>query len=135
MALPLIIAGSFVIKLAQILGLLDPITLLLSPVTVTWLGLPAITGVTLIFGILRKELSLVMLATLLGTANFGAVLTPVQMIVFTLVAMLYIPCLSTIGALIKEIGWKKTIAITAFEVIFAIISGGVAFRILLLANI
>jgi len=135
MALPLIVAGSFVIKLAQVLGLLEPIAFVLSPVTVVWLGLPAITGVTLIFGVLRKELSLVMLATLLGTSNFGAVLTPVQMIVFTLVAMLYIPCISTIGALVKEIGWKKATTITVFEIVFAIVIGGITYRLLLLANI
>ena len=135
MALPLIVAGSFVIKLAQVLGLLEPIAFVLSPVTVVWLGLPAITGVTLIFGVLRKELSLVMLATLLGTSNFGAVLTPVQMIVFTLVAMLYIPCISTIGALVKEIGSKKATTITVFEIVFAIVIGGITYRLLLLANI
>ncbi len=135
MALPLIVAGSFAIKLAQVSGLLEPIAFVLSPVTVVWLGLPAITGVTLIFGVLRKELSLIMLATLLGTSNFGAVLTPVQMMVFTLVAMLYIPCISTISAMVKEIGWKKAATIAVFEVVFAIIAGGAAYRLFLLANI
>jgi len=137
MAFPLIIAGSFVIKLAEVLGLLEPIADVLSPVTVGWLGLPAITGITLIFGVLRKELTLIMLATLLGTSNFAAVqgFGPVQMIVFTLVAMLYIPCISTIGALVKELGWKKAYLITVFEIAFAIIVGGIAYRLLLLANI
>ena len=137
MAFPLIIAGSFVIKLAEVLGLLEPIADVLSPVTVGWLGLPAITGITLIFGVLRKELTLIMLATLLGASNFAAVpgFGPVQMIVFTLVAMLYIPCISTIGALVKELGWKKALLITVFEIAFAIIVGGIAYRLLLLANI
>lgn len=137
MAFPLIIAGSFVIKLAEVLGLLEPIADVFSPVTVGWLGLPAITGITLIFGVLRKELTLIMLATLLGTSNFAAVpdFGPVQMIVFTLVAMLYIPCISTIGALVKELGWKKALLITVFEIGFAIIVGGITYRLLLLANI
>ena len=52
----------------------------------------------LIFGVLRKELTLIMLATLFGTTNFALVMTPVQMIDFTLVVMLYIPCVATIGA-------------------------------------
>jgi ferrous iron transport protein B len=137
MAFPLIIAGSFVIKLAEVLDLLEPIADILSPVTVGWLGLPAITGITLIFGVLRKELTLIMLATLLETSNFAAFpgFGPVQMIVFTLVAMLYIPCISTIGALVKELGWKKALLITVFEIVFAIIVGGIAYRLLLLANI
>ena len=134
MAFPLIVAGSFVVKLADVLNLLEPIADFLSPITVVWLGLPAVTGITLIFGVLRKELTLIMMATLLGTTNFALVLQPTQMVVFTLVAMLYIPCISTIGALIKELGWRKASFITTFEVIFAIVVGGVAYRVLLLAN-
>jgi len=129
-AFPLIIVGSLAIKLAEVLGLLEPIATALSPVTVVWLGLPAITGITLIFGVLRKELTLIMLATLLGTTNFAQVLTPVQMVVFTLVAMFYIPCIATIAALVKEFGWKKALTITIFEIAFAIILGGVALRLL-----
>jgi ferrous iron transport protein B len=133
MAFPLIIVGSLVIKMIEILNLLEPIANILSPVTVTWLGLPAITGIALIFGVLRKELTLVMLATLLETTNFAQVMTPVQMIVFTLVAMLYIPCIATIAALVREFGWKKAWFITVFEIVFAILVGGIAFRLLMLA--
>jgi len=92
--------------------------------------LPAVAGITLIFGILRKELALIMLATLLGTTNFALVLSPVQMMVFTLVAMFYIPCTATIAALAKEFGWKKALVVTVFEVAFAIILGGIALRLL-----
>ena len=134
-AFPLIIAGSFVIKLVDVADLLNPIASVLSPVTVTWLGLPAITGIALIFGVLRKELTLIMLANLLGTTNFAQVLTPIQMMVFTLVTMLYIPCIATIAALVKEFGWKKAVFITFFEIIFAIVVGGVASRLLMLARI
>jgi len=129
-AFPLIVVGSLVIKVAEVAGLLSPIAELLSPITVAWLGLPVITGITLIFGVVRKELSLIMLATLLGTTNFAQVLTPVQMIVFTLVAMFYIPCIATISALVKEFGWKKALFVTLFEIAFAIILGGVALRLL-----
>ncbi|TRO52082.1 ferrous iron transport protein B [Candidatus Bathyarchaeota archaeon] len=129
-AFPLIIVGSLVLKLAEASGLLETVATVLSPITVIWLGLPAITGITLIFGVLRKELSLVMLATLLGTTNFGLVLTPIQMIVFTLVAMLYIPCIATIAALVRVFGWKKSLFITVFEIVFAILIGGIAMRLL-----
>jgi ferrous iron transport protein B len=131
-AFPLIIVGSLALKLAEVSGVLETVATVLSPVTVVWLGLPAITGITLIFGVLRKELSLVMLATLLGTTNFAQVLTPVQMIVFTLVAMFYIPCIATIAALVRDFGWKKSLFITVFEIAFAILLGGVALRLLTL---
>ena len=132
MAFPLIIAGSFVIKIAEVANLLEPIANIFSPVTVVWLGLPAVTGIALIFGVLRKELTLIMLATLLGTTNFALVMSPAQMITFTLVVMLYIPCVATIGALVKEFGWKKAALITVIEVSLALLLGGIAYRLLTL---
>jgi ferrous iron transport protein B len=129
-AFPLIIVGSITVKLLEVFNLLAPVGDLLSPITVAWLGLPAAAGVTFIFGVLRKELTLTMLATLLGTTNFAQVLTPLQILVFTVVAMFYIPCISTIAALIREFGWKKALFMTVFEIVFAITLGGVAFRLL-----
>jgi len=132
---PLIIVSSVIIKLVEIQGLLKPLSQVLSPITVGWLGLPEITGVTLIFGILRKELTLIMLAALLGTTNFDSVLTPLQMFVFTLVVMLYVPCIATIAACTREFGWKKALAITVTEITFAILAGGLAYRLLAILNI
>jgi len=140
MAFPLIIVGSFIIKLMEVLGLLKIIAYVLNPITVVWLGLPAITGITLIFGVLRKELTLLMLLTLFktefGTADFANVpgFGPREMIVFTLVTMLYIPCISTIAALVKEQGWKRALFITFFEIAFAIVVGGIAYRLLMLTG-
>ena len=136
MAFPLIIVGSFIIKLVDVLGLLELIADILSPVTVVWLGLPVITGITLIFGVLRKELTLLMLSTLLGTTDFANVpgFGPREMIVFTLVTMLYIPCISTIAVLVKEQGWRRALFITFFEIAFAIVVGGIAYRLLMLAG-
>jgi ferrous iron transport protein B len=131
-AFPLIIVCSFLIKVLDVTNLSESIENLMKPITVDWLGLPAFTGIALIAGIPRKELTLITLATHGGTTNFSAILTPIQMIVFSLVTMLYIPCIATIAALIKEIGWKKAIFITVFEIIFAIFVGGIAFRLLTL---
>ena len=130
MAFPFMVAGSLVIKIAEVANLLEPIASIFSPVTVNWLGLPAVAGIALIFGVLRKELTLIMLGTLLGTTNFALVMTPAQMIVFTLVVMLYIPCVATIGALVKEFGWNKAGLITVSEILLALLLGGIAFRLL-----
>ncbi len=134
-AFPVIIAATLVIKFMELMGATGTISAVLSPVTVNWLGLPAIMGILLIFGILRKELTIVMLAALMGTTNFALVLTPVQMLVFALVTMLYIPCASTIAALVRETGWKRALYITVFEVAFAVVVGGLFFRLLLLLGI
>jgi len=134
-AFPVIIASTVIMKIFDMLGVVHVISDVISPVTVVWLGLPAITGILLIFGILRKEMTIVMLAALAGTTNFALVMTPVQMLVFGLVTMLYIPCASTIAALVKEIGTKKAIYVTVFEILFAIVAGGLFFRLLFLLGI
>ena len=127
---PLVIISGIIIKGIYLAGWLSPLADFLSPVTVKWLGLPAITGILLIFGILRKELILVMLAMLLGTTNFAQVLSPVQMLTLALVSLLYIPCIATIAVLGKEFGWRRALGITLFKIIFAIMAGGLFFRLL-----
>jgi len=92
--------------------------------------LPSIVGVVLIVGFLRKELTVVLLAALLGTENFSDVLSPLQMVVLTLVTLFYIPCAATIATLIKEFGFKKALLVTIFEIAFAIMLGAAAFRLL-----
>jgi ferrous iron transport protein B len=133
-AFPVIIVSSLVIKGLEVLGFLELLSVALSPVTVGWLGLRPEMGIPLVFGILRKELTLIMLATLLKPAGLS-VLTPVQMVVFTLVTMLYMPCVATIAACVKEFGWRKTLYMTMFRIIFAIFVGGIAFRILSISKI
>ena len=127
---PFVIISGIIIEGIHLAGWLPSIANFLSPITVKWLGLPAITGILLIFGILRKELILVMLAALLGTANFAQALSSVQMLTLALVSMLYIPCIATIAVLWWEFGWRKAVGITAFEIVFAIGISGIAFRLL-----
>jgi ferrous iron transport protein B len=129
-AAPLVIISGVIIKGFYLTGWLTHLSGFLSPVTVQWLGLPAITGILLIFGILRKELILVMLSVLLGTSDFASVLSPVQMLTLALVSMLYIPCIATISALWKEFGWKRALSITAFKIVFAVLIAGFISKIL-----
>jgi ferrous iron transport protein B len=129
-ALPLVIIGSVIIEGMRITGTLDVVSGYMSPVTVLWLGLPAFTGILLIFGILRKEAALVLLVTIAGTTNIASVMSPLQMIVFSIVIMIYIPCISTIAVLAKEEGWKYATIVTLSEIGLAVLIGGIAFRIL-----
>jgi ferrous iron transport protein B len=127
---PIVIISGIIIASMASTKWLPTINNFLSPITVTWLGLPIATGILLIFGVLRKELILVMLASVLGTTNFAGVLTPLQMITLALVSMLYIPCVATIAALKKEFGWKKALGITVFKTIFAVAISGIMLRLL-----
>lgn len=129
-AAPIVIISGVVIQAISLAGWMPAISSFLSPVTVTWLGLPAITGILLIFGILRKELILVMLAAFLGTTSFSDVLTSQQMITLAVVSMFYIPCIATISVLWKEYGWRKALAVCVLEILIAIILAGVVKRML-----
>jgi len=126
---PVYIIGSAFVQALYVSGILGPINAALTPITVLWLGLPAITGILLIFGAVRKEFTLLILVALVGP-NLAAVLTPVQFIILALVGMLYIPCLSTITILVREFGWKAATSISLANLITAIFLGGIAFRLL-----
>jgi ferrous iron transport protein B len=126
----LIVAGSLVIESLHVFNILDHVTNALAPLTVTWLGLPAFSGVVLIFGILRKEANLALLIAFAGGAEVTSIITPVQMVVFSIVIMLYIPCISTIAVLVKETGVKMTAAMVTAEIALAILFGGLAARII-----
>lgn len=118
-AWPTLIAGSAVLAILQYYHAAGIFNLLAMPIT--WpLGLPFETGVPLIFGILRKELSLVMLGQALGTMNFASVMSPAQLFTFTVFVVFYIPCLATLLVLRRELGTKGMLAISALTVVVAL---------------
>jgi ferrous iron transport protein B len=129
-AAPLVVVSGVIIQAINLAGWMPAISRFLSPVTAQWLGLPPITGILLIFGILRKELILVMLAAYLGTSNFSDALSSQQMITLAVVSMFYIPCIATISVLWKEFGWKRASIVCILEIIFAILLAGFVKRIL-----
>ncbi len=134
-AAPLIVVSGIVIKLLELSGILPMISITLAPITVGWLRLPPETGVILLFGILRKELILAMLASLTGTLDFSRILSANQMITLSLITIFYIPCIATISTLIKETGVRNALIITVFEISLAIILGGLASRLLTLFGV
>jgi len=129
LAFPLLIAGSLLLSLFEYLHWDHYLNLGFLPIT--WaLGLPMSLGVTLIFGVFRKELSLIMLFQALGTTQVAAVLSAGQMMVFTLFVMFYIPCVATIAVLTRELGRRKTSLVlastTAIALVVALIARGIA---------
>ncbi len=105
LAWPLLALSSALLALAEALGWAGILNAGVK--FVTWpLGLPAEAGVPLVLGVLRKELALVMLdEALVGGV---AVLSPGQMLTFTIFVLFYVPCLATVGALGRELGWRRT---------------------------
>ncbi|MCW4025554.1 MAG: ferrous iron transport protein B [Candidatus Bathyarchaeota archaeon] len=130
---PIYIVGSALIQVLFVLDVLTPISNAMTPLTVWWLGLPAIAGILLILGTVRKELILVGAVAMLGTTNLMIQpdgFTAVQLVIMALVAMLYIPCVSTVAILGKEFGWKAATVITLANIGAALLVGGFAFRLL-----
>ena len=126
-AMPIMVILGIILEILLLFNALEPINVILSPVTVLWLGLPAITGVFLIYGILRKELTLVLLSILANSLNVSLLelLTPIQMIVFSLVTLLYVPCFATVIVLAKQTSWKYAIQISLLQISLALLIGGV----------
>lgn len=122
-AFPIIAAGSVVLYVLDKLGWLTHLTAWTAPFTQGFLGLPPVALVVLIFGVLRKELALIMLATLMHTPNLGTVMTPQQMYVFALIVMLYVPCVSTIAALRREFGNRRAALVSVGEIVLALLLG------------
>jgi ferrous iron transport protein B len=127
---PLYIIGSALIQVLYASGILQYFSNAISPITVLWLGLPAIAGVLLIMGLIRKELVLVGAVAIFGTANLSLYFTAPQLITIALVNIIFIPCISTITVLAKDNGWKNAAIITAANFATALLVGGIAFRIL-----
>ncbi|MFX0040532.1 MAG: ferrous iron transport protein B, partial [Candidatus Heimdallarchaeota archaeon] len=126
-ALPIIVVLGILLEILLIFNALEPVNFVLYPISVLWLGLPVAAGIFLIYGILRKELTLVLLA--LFAENLGLtlleLLTPIQMIVFSLVTMLYIPCFATIIIIAKQTNWKYALKISVMEIGIALLIGGI----------
>jgi ferrous iron transport protein B len=130
---PIYIVGSALLQALYVLNVLTPISNAMAPLTVWWLGLPAMAGVLLILGTVRKELVLIGAVAILGTTNLMVQpggFSAVQLVVMALVAMLYIPCVSTVAILGKEFGWKAATVMSLANIGAALLIGGLAFRLL-----
>jgi ferrous iron transport protein B len=127
---PLLIGGSVVLALLHHVGADAAINALFTPVTAWWLGLPAVLGVPILFGILRKELSLLMIYQALGTFEVDSRLDWVQITTFLLFLTFYIPCISTFAVMLKTIGRRQALISVSMSVGVALLVSG-AIRLLL----
>jgi ferrous iron transport protein B len=138
-AAPIVLAGSLVLGALYETGVVWKLADPMAPVIEAWLGLPAVAGLTLLFGVLRKELALQLLIAF-AVVEYGAgvnaldqFMTDDQIVVYALVNCLYIPCASTIAVLGRELGWRATAGICAATLAVALLLGGVIMRLLSLS--
>jgi len=84
-----------------------------------------VLGVPILFGILRKELSLLMIYQALGTFEVGSVLDWIQITTFLIFLTFYIPCVSTFAVMLKTIGRKEALFSVTLSVTVALLVSGV----------
>ena len=127
---PLLVGGSIVLALLAHVGADNLINTIFTPVTSWWLGLPVVLGVPILFGVLRKELSLLMIYQALGSFEIGAYLDWVQIMTFLIFLTFYIPCISTFAVMLRTIGRKEAFFSIVLSVGVALLVSGVI-RVLL----
>ena len=123
---PLLVGGSVVLALLAHVGADKTINTLLMPVTTWWLGLPMVLGVPLLFGVLRKELSLVMIYQALGTFEVSEFMNSIQIMTFLLFMTFYVPCISTFAAMVKTLGRRDAFYSVVLSVGVALLVSGIA---------
>ena len=116
-AMPLLLISSIFLGIFEYLGLVAFFQSFIDPISTAVLGLPGFAFTALMFGILRKEMAFETLAILGGTTDLGSILSSSQLYIFALVCVLFVPCISTIAVLMREIGVKGAALITAFTLI------------------
>ena len=104
--------------------LLDLFIKFLQPITVSWLHLPNDPRIatTFILGIVRRDF-----------ASFGLTevpLTPVQAVTAMIVITLFVPCIATVGVMIKERGPKVALTIWFGSWACAFVIGGLLSQVL-----
>jgi ferrous iron transport protein B len=122
-AMPVLIVTSVVLGLLQYSGILDALQDIFAPLIMSLLGLPPYASTALLFGIFRKELAFETLAVLGGTADLGSIMSPVQLYTFAVVSVLFIPCISTIAVLYRNLGVRITVLASVYSVGLGIFIG------------
>jgi ferrous iron transport protein B len=122
---PLLVIGSVVLALLGHWGADAIINAALTPVTSWWLGLPVVLGVPILFGVLRKELSLLMVYQALGTQEIVPLLDWVQIVTFLIFVTFYVPCISTFAVMMRALGRKEAFFSVALSVGIALAAAGI----------
>lgn len=115
-AIPLILAGMFIITAADMLGIIDFIENAMQGLVTGILGLPKESASAILLGFLRKDVSIGLLIPFALTAK--------QMVVACVFMAMYMPCTASFFVLLREGGIKDGLKVTGLTLGLAIILGG-----------
>ncbi len=115
-ALPYVLLGVLIVNFLYALGVIQFIGHVFAPVVTTLFGLPQEAIGALVVGFLRKDVAVGMLAPLGLNVR--------QLIVASVVLVVYFPCVATFVVLFKELGIKDLFKATLLMVVVALLLGG-----------
>jgi ferrous iron transport protein B len=127
---PLFVLGAFIISILSMTGALSFIQDWLSPLVVNFLQLPKETATTFIMGLIRRDFGAAGLAGMAGLGTAEAVLTPVQIVVSTIVITLFVPCIAAVLIMFKERGFFEAFLLWTLSIVLAFLTGGIVSYIL-----
>lgn len=116
--IPLFIYASILIWFGKLTGLFDLIITWINPITLA-LGLPEEVSPVFLYGFFRRDYGAAGLFDI--QANAG--LTGNQLVVCAIILTLFLPCIAQFQVMLKERGWKTTLAMVTFIFPFAFFIG------------
>lgn len=129
-AVPLFLLGAVLLYLLDISRLLPGLISGLEPVVTRWLGLPAEAATAFLLGLMRRDFA----ATGLFLMQSRGTLSPIQALTAITTITLFVPCIASMLMMIKERGWKLALGMIAFIFPFALLVGGLLYRLLALVG-
>lgn len=116
-------AGSLLVSIMQVSGLLTAWERALVPLTVQWLQLPAKAAGAFILGMIRRDF---------GAAGFASMmLTPSQTLVAMVTITLFVPCIASVAILFKERGYRQALLIWVGAWCLACLVGGITSQVII----
>ncbi|MGB4442541.1 MAG: ferrous iron transport protein B [Coriobacteriia bacterium] len=116
------LAGTALISALDISGALAAIQRAATPLTVSWLHLPAEAATAFVMGFVRRDF---------GAAGFFTMdLTDAQLFVAMVTITLFVPCIASMMVILKERGWRYLAGLFAGSIGVAFLIGGLLARAL-----
>jgi ferrous iron transport protein B len=119
-AVPLFLLGAFVLFILHETTLINLLDNALRPIVVDFLDLPIRFSEAMVMSLARSEAG----AVLIMDMTIAKELTSSQVIVSIIVLTLFIPCISDVMAIVKEIKWKKAILMVMIITLTSFLMGG-----------
>ncbi len=114
-ATPLIVLGVLAVNVLDLAGLLGTLEAAIRPLVSGVLGLPQDSAPVILFGFLRKDISIALLFPL----HLGAK----QAVTASIFLVLYLPCLATFFVAWREAGWRTALRVIGISFVWATLVG------------